>query len=192
MEQIGQFTVFWVFVSIGVGCGIFLIVSMVVGEVTDAVGHWFGGDGADHDVGGGADGMEMATPSFFSFKILLSFLTGFGVAGAIATSADQSVPLSIGWGVGAGFVMAALTYLFVNFLASQQASINVTDTSFIGKEGRIIVEIPEGGIGQVQVNTHAGSLSKLAKAVDGQFVAENSLVTIERLADQVALVKRLA
>jgi len=203
-DRIDQILAFWTFLTIGLVTGGFLIVTMVIGELSELFEDIFGGDhdiidhDIDHDVpheighhDAEHDGMaEMYTPSMFSFRIILAFLSGFGIAGAIAIHLDQGILLSSLYGVGTGFAMGFLNYLFVLFLAAGQASFNVSETDFVGREARVIVSIPADGLGQVQIDTGMGTMTKLSRSSEGVVIPENSIVRVERIVGQTVLVKR--
>lgn len=210
LEYLDRQLVFWTFMAIGLTSGGFLLVTMLLGEVSELFGDLFGGDHdfSGHDTGGDADHGDLhdsdhggdhgvhggdiagiATPSFFSFKFVLAFASGFGTTGAITTFQGYNVLASSGFGILAGFVMAVITYGFVMFLASQQASLNISSTDFIGKDGIVTVDIPENGLGQIIVEVGGTSLSKLAQSVDGKIIRERSAVVVTGNVGQMVLVR---
>ena len=203
-DRIDQILAFWTFLTIGLVTGGFLVVTMAIGEVSELFEDFFGGDhdfGVDHDVShdghdGGHDTHdshdtgEMNVPSVFSFRIVLAFLSGFGIAGAIAIHLDQGILLSGFYGVVTGFGMGILNYLFVCFLAAGQASFNVSETDFVGKEGRVIVDIPAEGLGQIQIDTGMGTITKLSSSIENVYIPENSMVRVEKIVGQTVLVRR--
>lgn len=201
-ERIDQILAFWTFLAIGLVTGGFLVATMIVGEVSELFGDLFDGDhdvSIDHDVDNDAGHSgydshdietDMQTPSFFSFRIILAFLSGFGIAGAIAIHLDQSIFVSSLYGIASGFVMGFLNYLFVLFLSAGQASFNVNENDFIGKEGRVIVGIPAEGLGQIQIDTGMGTITKLSSSIENIAIPENSMVRVERIVGQTVLVKR--
>src|SRR5437867_2829285 len=107
-------TAFVVFLVIaGVGF-VFLLVSLVFGEIFDHLG---GADfGHDLDHGG---------PGFFSTRILSVFITAFGGFGAVGTHYGLSPLASSGVGFASGAGFASLIYAFARFLYGQQASSDV-------------------------------------------------------------------
>jgi len=206
LEYLDRQLVFWTFMAIGLTSGGFLLVTMLLGEISEVFGDLFGGDHDfdGHDLSGDADHGDihdaghdvhvgdiagLATPSAFSFKFILAFASGFGTTGAITTFSGYNVLASSGFGVLAGFVMAGLTYGFVMFLASQQASLNISSNDFIGRNGTVIVDIPENGLGQILLEIGGSSLSKLAQAADGKKIPERSNVEVISTIGQVVLVK---
>ena len=214
-DRIDQILTFWVFLTIGLLSGGFLLLTMLLGEVSEIFSDLFGHSdlamdhdvshdisGADHDTGhevghdheashDSSNTAGISTPSVFSFRIILSFLCGFGVIGAIAAHLGNSAVISSLYGLGTGMVMAALSYMFVLFLASQQASVNITAEDFVGKQARVIVSIPADGLGQVQIDTGVGSITKLSRSTDHLPISENSMVRIESISGQTALVTKV-
>ncbi len=205
-EYLDKVMVFWTFLAIGLVSGGFLILTMVLGEVSEIFSDIFGGDhdfdhGVDHDTGvdgdqdvadhdfdhTGSDAAGISSPSFLSFRILLSFFSGFGVTGAIATYLKEPVIMSSIYGLGVGAIMMILTYLFVLFLSSQQASVNISTAELVGKEGYVTVDIPANGFGQVMINTEVGSISKLASSTDGP-IPEKSFVRVNKILSDILLV----
>ena len=86
--------------------------------------------------------------------------------------------------------MGFLNYVFVLFLSAGQASFNVNENDFIGKEGRVIVDIPAEGLGQIQIDTGMGTITKLSSSIENIAIPENSMVRVERIVGQTVLVKR--
>ncbi|QQG45627.1 MAG: hypothetical protein HYW89_01765 [Candidatus Sungiibacteriota bacterium] len=211
MEYLDKVFVFWTFLAIAIASGGLLLATFIIGEVSELLGDIFGGAGdTDHDLGHGADtdvGADhdvdhdfghldsdmagLSSPSFLSFRILLAFFAGFGVTGAIATHYKEAVIVSSLYGLAVGTVLMILMYLFVALLASQQASFNVSEKDFIGKEGYVTVEVPIGGLGQVLLDTGAGSITKLCRAINDELIPERSVVKIERTLGGVVLVSRV-
>lgn len=206
LEYLDRQLVFWTFLAIGLTSGGFLLITMLLGEISELFGDLFGGDhdfsthdassdtdqGSLHDISHDVhvgDMSGIATPSAFSFKFILAFASGFGTVGAITTFEGYNVLASSGFGVLAGFIMAGLTYAFVVFLSSQQASVNVSSNDFVGREAVVIVDIPEKGLGQVILEIGGFSLSKLAQSAENKTIPERSMVIVTGTVGQVVLVK---
>src|SRR5688572_2277713 len=109
-----------IYAAIGAFGFLFLLIMLFVGEL-------FGGD-HDHDMGGGHDVAhdgDAGGPSIFSARIMASFLTAFGVGGAVGRFYGFGHPAASGMGVVAGIVMAGAVFQFAKILYSQQASSEV-------------------------------------------------------------------
>jgi membrane protein implicated in regulation of membrane protease activity len=204
--HLDRLLVFWTFLAIGVAASLFVIITLMLGELGDLFGadHDFDhGSDLSHDVahdhdfhaelGAGAESMAgLTAPHLFSFRIIITFVAGFGLIGAVSTWAGASVIMSSVYGLIAGMIMAGLMYAFVHYLATQQASVNVSDSDLIGKEAQVVVKIPADSVGQVQFNTTSGTMTKIAMSTDHTEIPEGSVVKIERITGQTAFVKKLA
>jgi membrane protein implicated in regulation of membrane protease activity len=198
-QHLDKVLTFWTFLAIGIAASLFVIVTLVMGEV----GEMFGGDHdfdhgghegtPDHDLGVGhtSDMAGLKAPHLFSFRIIITFVSGFGLVGAIASWAGSSILASCTYGVIAGLVMAGLMYVFVSYLASQQASINISDSDMLNKEAQVVVKIPPDAVGQVQFNTTTGTMTKLAMSIDHTEIPEGAVVKIEKITGQTAFVSRV-
>ncbi|MBN1326041.1 DUF1449 family protein [Candidatus Falkowbacteria bacterium] len=203
LAHLDKIFTFGVFLTIGlVAAGISLF-SLFLGELGDAFGIDHDFDHPDHDLhvdhgadhpDSGGDHTDMAglrAPGFFSFRIIMSFVAGFGLVGAICSYLKMGVFASSGIGILAGFLMAVLMYAFVNFLAKQQASANISANDLVGKEVMVIVKIPKNEAGQIQATTHTGTITYLAQSEDGSEILEGNTVKVTKAMGQTVIVTRL-
>lgn len=203
LAHLDKILTFGVFLTIGlVAAGISLF-SLFLGELGDAFGadhdfdhpdHEVAGHDADHPdtASGHTDMAGLRAPGFFSFRIMMSFVAGFGLVGAICTYLKMGVFASSGIGILAGLAMAGVMYAFVSFLAKQQASVNITADELVGKEVMVIVKIPKNEAGQIQATTHAGTITYLAQSEDGSEILEGNTVKVIKTMGQTVIVARLA
>lgn len=99
-EWLSQVSAFTVFLSIaGVGF-LFLLISLIFGEIFE---HFEGG--FDHDVDHGG-------PGFLSTRVLSVFVTAFGGFGAVATHYGLSAVPASGVGFASGMLFASMIYAF--------------------------------------------------------------------------------
>jgi membrane protein implicated in regulation of membrane protease activity len=175
-DLLGQFSAFSVFLSIAALGFLFLLVSLIFGEVFE---HF--GDG-DHDLGHGG-------PSFFSVRILSVFVTAFGGFGAVGIHYGLSPLASSGTGFLSGLFFASLIYAFARFLFGQQASTEIHATDVVGHSARVVVAIPAGGMGQVRCQVGEEIFDKMARTRDGAALAENSIVTVEEVLGEICIVR---
>ena len=176
-----QFSAFTVFLGIAAVGFVFLLISLLLGEVFE---HF--GDTAfehDHDLGHGG-------PSFFSARIMSVFITAFGGFGAIATNYGYGVLPSSGVGFASGLFFASLIYGFARFLYGQQASSDVRSSDIVGRTARVIVAIPAGGVGQVRCQIGEDLMDKIARASDDGAIPENTAVKVERVLGEIVVVSR--
>lgn len=171
-----------VYAAIGAFGFLFLLVMLFVGEV-------FGGDhdvGADHDLHADAD--HGGGPSLFSARIMASFLTAFGVGGAVGRYYQLSHPASSGVGVVSGVVLAGIVYQFARLLYSQQASSEVRVAALVGRLAEVSVAIPAGGVGQVSLTFGGERTEHIARTQDGSALNRGTEVIITGLRGDTVVV----
>ncbi|MBK5292514.1 MAG: hypothetical protein JJE04_12665 [Acidobacteriia bacterium] len=173
-DFITQLSSFAVFIGIGSLGFLFLLVSLVFGEI-------FEGHDLDHDLDHG--------PSFFSTRILSVFVTAFGGFGAIATQYGLSVLPASGVGFAGGLVFASLIYYFAQFLYGQQATTQLQTGDVVGMTARVIVSIPANGVGQVRCRVGEEMVDRIAKGKGGMTIAENTVVRIEESLGEMVVVR---
>lgn len=168
---------FTVFIAIGAIGFLFLLASLVIGELFDHAGDFFHGDGMDHG------------PSFFSSRVLSVLVTAFGGTGAIATQMGLGVVASSIIGSLSGFFFAAIILAFARFLFSQQSSSDVKRQDLIGRNAEVIVTIAAGGLGQVRCLVGETLVDRIAQAADGSSIVVHTIVTIESDTGQTLVVR---
>ena len=178
-DWFSQFTGFSVFLAISALGFVFLLVSLVFGEVFEH----FGGDSFDLHVDHGG-------PGFFSSRVVSVFITAFGGFGALGIHYGLSPLASSGIGMVSGIFFASLVYLFARFLYQQQASTDIHASDPVGRTARVIVAIPANGLGQVRCNVGEELLDRIARSRDGQAIPENSVVLIEQVLGETVIVRR--
>ncbi|MBI1983074.1 MAG: hypothetical protein HYS61_02620 [Acidobacteria bacterium] len=173
---------FGVFLGLAAIGFIFLLISLVAGELFD-LGDLFGGHDVDvGDHGGG--------PSFFSSRVISVFITAFGGFGAIGSHLGYGVGVSTAMGVASGLVFGGLLYLFITFLHGQEASSDVRVGDLVGSTGQVSVAIPKGGLGQVRCSQGESVVEKIARSQDGEEISVNTLVKVEAVVGETILVRR--
>ncbi|HOL71524.1 MAG TPA: hypothetical protein PLA43_09775 [Bryobacteraceae bacterium] len=177
-EWLSQVSAFTVFLSIaGVGF-LFLLISLIFGEIFE---HFEGG--FDHDIDDGG-------PGFLSTRVLSVFVTAFGGSGAVATHYGLSAVAASGVGFASGMLFASMIYAFARFLWAQQATSEMRVADLVGQTARVVVGIPSGGVGQVRCRIGEQLIDKIARAADGGAIAEHSVVRIlEALGETVIVVR---
>jgi membrane protein implicated in regulation of membrane protease activity len=175
LPQLNAFTVFLAIAGVGF---VFVLVSLLFGEIFEHFDMTL-----DHDLGHGG-------PGFFSTRALSVFVTAFGGFGAIAVDRGFSALAASGVGLASGLVLAGAIYYFGVFLYSQQASSDVRSEDLVGQTGRVVVTIPAGGVGQVRCRLGEELVDKIARADDGQSIAENTSVRVEHVVGELIVVKR--
>jgi membrane protein implicated in regulation of membrane protease activity len=174
-SQISTFSVFLGIAAVGF---IFLLVSLLFGEIFDH----FGDGGFDHDLDHGG-------PSFLSPRILSVFITAFGGFGAMAIHYGLSTLGASGVGFASGICFASLIYLFARFLYGQQATTRLQASDLAGRTARVVVSIPTKGVGQVRCQVGEEVVDTIARSRDGQAVPENTIVVVEEVLGEIVIVR---
>jgi len=179
-DWFSQFSAFAVFLSITVVGFVFLLLSLIFGELFE---HFGDGGGFDHDIDHGG-------PGFFSTRVISVFVMAFGGFGAIGAQYGLSPLPASGVGFAGGAVFAWIIYAFLRVLYSQQSSTEVRDSDLVGQVARVVVAIPAGGLGQVRCQVGEKMVDKIARSRDGQAVPENAAVRIEEMLGDTVVVQR--
>jgi hypothetical protein len=179
LSDVSALTVFLAIAAVGF---LFLLISLVFGEVFE---HFEFAHDLGHDIGHGG-------PTIFSVRGMAIFVTAFGSVGAIATYRGYGVLPSSGFGLVSGGVLATLVYFFARFLYSQQASSTITSGDLVGLTAQVLVAIPENGVGQVRCLVGESMIDKVAQSRDGRAIAHNSVVKIEEVVGDFVVVSPAA
>ena len=170
----GLMTIFLIIGAIGF---LFLLISLVVGDVFEAFGFDF-----DPDLDGSGDF------GLFDSRVIAIFLTAFGGGGTIAAALGYGTPASLGAGFLGGIVFGAIVFYFGKFLHSQQASSAVRLEEMLGRSAEVIVSIKPGQVGQISCRVGEERIEKLARARDGREIKAGALVRIDSIASDSVIV----
>jgi amino acid permease len=176
-DWMSNLSTFTVFLGIG-GVGfVFLLISLIFGELFEHFDQSF-----DHDLDHGG-------PGVLSSRVLSVFVTAFGGFGALAANSGYSIAGSSGIGFGSGVVFGGIIYYFARFLFGQQATTQIRSTDIQGQTARVIVAIPKDGVGQVRMQVGEELVDKIAKSHDGGAIRENTVVAIEQVHGEMVVVR---
>ncbi len=128
-------------------------------------------DHGDLDASGG--------PSPFGTRVIAAFITFFGVGGIVGQHFELGHPASSGIGIVLGLVAATAVHQFAKLLYSQQASSGVSMRDLVSREARVIVAIPESGVGEVTLMVGLEETVQLARSVDGSAIPAGGDVVIQ-------------
>lgn len=179
-EWFSSFSAFTVFLSIAAIGFLFLLVSLIFGEIFE----FFDAD-TDFD-----HGLEHGGPSFFSTRVLSVFVTTFGAVGAIGVRYGMGTGAASATGAASGVALGSLIYFFARFLYAQQASSDLSVQDLVGHTGRIVVSIPAGGVGQIRLQIGEMLVDKIARSNDGSAVPENTVAKVEEVLGETLVVRR--
>lgn len=175
LSQISQFAVFLAISAIGF---VFLVISLIFGEIADHLD-------ASLDTDASHEG-----PGVLSTRVLSVFVTAFGGFGAVGSYYGLGTLAASGVGFLSGVFFAGLIYAFASFLYSQQASSAVVTKEIVGQPARVVVSIPAGGVGQVRCRLGEDLVDKIARSRDGAAIPENTSVTIVEAVGELVVVAR--
>ena len=176
-----EFTSLVLFLVVG-GIGfLFLIFSLVMGDIFEA----FGADlGFNPHVGDGEFGV-------LDSRVLSVFLTALGGIGAIGIEFGLGLIVSFFLGLGGGVLFGALVFAFGYFLYTQQASSSVSERDLIGRTAKVIVGILPENVGQISCTVGEEKVEKLARTRNGEEIKAGTLVLIEEAAGDSFIVSSM-
>ena len=133
----------------------------------------------DHSHGDhGHDGGNVPAVSIFSPKVLAAFVLGFGVGGAIATLYGFGALASVLSGLAAGLVVGLIALLALRLLYGQQSSSTLLSGEAVGKTGRVTIEAPASGLGEVEVSVRGSAQTYSASSDSGEPIPRGALVRV--------------
>jgi membrane protein implicated in regulation of membrane protease activity len=175
-EFLSNFSPLMVFLAIaGIGF-VFLLVSLVVGDIFDSFGF-------DTGVDGGADGHAL-----LDSRVISVFVTSFGGIGAIGIQMGLSIVASSLLGLAGGVVLGGLVSLFARFLYKQQSTSTVGAAQMVGRTAQVIVSITPGSLGQISCRVGEERIEKLARSKDNLEIKAGSMVRVEEVAGDSVIV----
>lgn len=173
-EFLSNITPLAVFLGIAVIGFVFLLISLVVGDIFDSLGFDLGLDG-------GADGA-------LDSRVISVFVTAFGGFGAIGIQMGLSIVFSSLLGLGGGVLFGGLVSLFGRFLYRQQSSSSVTTAQLVGRSAQVIVPITPGSLGQVSCRVGEERVEKLARTRDNREIKAGATVRVDEVAGDSLIV----
>ena len=164
-----------IFLAVGVIGLLFLLVSLVVGDVFEAMGFDFGLD-ASHDFG------------VFDSRVIAVFLRAFGGFGVIGASLGYGALAGSLFGLLGGAIFGAIVFYFGKLLYNQQSSSSVSAENLIGRTAQVVVGIKPGGLGQISCRVGEERVEKLARTSSGEEIKAGQIVRIESIGSDSVLV----
>ena len=175
-EFLSNITPLMIFLGLATLGFVFLLISLVVGDIFDSFGFETGLDG-------GADGHGL-----LDSRVISVFVTAFGGFGAIGIQMGLSIVASSLLGLGGGIILGGLVSLFGRFLYKQQSSSSVTTAQLIGRPAQVVVAIAPGSLGQVSCRVGEERIEKLARARDNLEIKAGATVRVDEVAGDSLIV----
>ena len=174
------------FFLICMGVGLVLLLFSIFGAVGDHDFHFDHDAGADH----GGDSGHDDGPSFFSFRVMVTFMTVFGAIGALCMQYKIPVIWSSLIGFAAGILAAFLAWYLMRQTFKQQASSHIVNADLIGKIAMVITAIPAGGNpGEISLEVKSQRKSFPAKTADNTAVRNGTQVVVKEVTTAVLIVE---
>lgn len=177
MDFLTNLNLLTLFVVIG-GIGfVFLLISLVVGDIFEAVGF---------DLNAGDSGLDFG---FLDSRVIAVFITAFGGFGAIGAQMGYGAVVSSLIGLLGGVIFGGVVSLFGRFLIGQQASSSVTDSDLVGRTAQVTVAIKSGEIGQITARIGDERIDRIARSADGEEIKVGTMVTVAAIAGDSVIVE---
>ncbi|MBK0422323.1 hypothetical protein JD292_09580 [Leucobacter sp. CSA2] len=132
-----------IFLIIGIVGGVLLLISLVLDGIFDAF-----------DFGDGP----------LSLTTIAAFTSIFGFASFACVGAGMSTPLAAVVGALAGLVGGAAAFWLSKLIRGAESSTAVSSGDLVGVTGAVVLQIPEGGLGEVAVIRNGERISLSATA----------------------------
>lgn len=118
---------------------------------------------------------------------------GAAVAGAVGLLAllvfRVGTTASVLWTAGAGLVVSLVAEAILVYLPNRrQVEETLTAVDADGREARVVIAIPPGGVGEVAFRDGDGDVHLGARSAGGEAIAPDMRVRIERVSHRVAIV----
>lgn len=168
------FSLMTIFLAIGAIGFLFLLISLIIGDVFDSLGFNF--DGVDGDVG------------VLDSRVISVFLTAFGGFGVIGVTAGAGTLGSTAAGLLGGIIFGAIVFYFGKFLIGQQSSSSVSSDMLIGRTAQVVVGIRPGQLGQISCRVGEEKVEKLARTISGEEIKMGQIVRIDAIGSDSVIV----
>ena len=175
-EFLSNISSLMVFLGIAAIGFIFLLISLLLGDIFDSFG-------VDAGLDGGADGHGL-----LDSRVISVFVTSFGGFGAIGIQMGLGIVASSLIGLGGGVVLGGLVSLFARFLYKQQSSSSVGGAQMIGRTAQVVVSIAPGSLGQISCRIGEERIEKLARSKDNREIKAGAMVRVDAIAGDSVIV----
>ena len=173
LSNVSSLMVFLAIAAIGF---IFLLLSLVVGDIFDSFGF-------DTGLDGGADGHAL-----LDSRVISVFVTSFGGFGAIGIQMGFGIVASSLIGLAGGVVLGGLVSVFARFLYKQQSSSSVGAAQMVGRTAQVVVPIAPGSLGQISCRVGEERIERLARSKDNLEIKAGAMVRVEEIAGDSVIV----
>ncbi len=171
-------TLLIIFIAIGALGFLFLMISLIIGDLFDAFDFDSAFDGGHGDFG------------LLDTRVISVFLTTFGGIGAILVQLGYNAVIASVSGLVGGVILGAAVYFFGKLLYSQQSNSSVGAAQLVGKTAQVIVPILPDSIGQISIRVGEERIEKIARTRDGSEIKAGQDVFIESVSGDGVVVSQ--
>jgi membrane-bound ClpP family serine protease len=133
------------FLVIGLVGLVLLLVSLVVGDLFDGA-------------------LDVLAGDVFTSAVIGAFVSATGFGGAAAQAFGLPMVLAVPAGLATGVVFGAFAYWLTSLLSDADSDATPTTDDALGREGRVVTDIPEVGFGVVTILVGGHTMRLNAKA----------------------------
>ncbi len=133
------------FLVIGIAGLVLVGVSLVLGDLFDGV-------------------LDVLAGDVFSSAVLGGFVSAFGFGAALMQGIGAPAILSVPVGIAAGVVVGWLAWSLTRLVKDGSSDGTLTADDALGRSGRVITAIPDGGFGAIRLMIGGHSVQLNAKA----------------------------
>jgi dipeptide/tripeptide permease len=170
------FAVFLIICGVGF---LFLMISLLIGDLFEAFDFDLDIDGSDGNFG------------MLDSRVISVFLTAFGAMGALTMQFGYGPLAAVGAGIGSGLLFGALVFAFGYLLYSQQSTSNVGNRDLVGRTAKVVVGIKPGELGQISCTVGEERIEKLARVKGDVELKEGETVFIEEAGTEAFIVSSM-
>ena len=174
-EFLSNISPLMVFLAIGAIGFVFLLATLILGDIFDSLGIDTGLDGTDGH-------------GFLDSRVISVFVTAFGGFGAIGIQMGLSIVVSSLLGLAGGVVLGGVVSFFARFLYKQQSSSSVSTGQLVGRTAQVIVSIAPGSLGQISCRIGEERVEKLARSKDNREIKTGAIVRVDEIAGDSVIV----
>lgn len=177
MDFLSNLNLVLIFAVIGAIGFVFLLISLVIGDVFESIGF---------DLNGGPDGG--VDFGLLDSRVLAVFITAFGGFGVIGAQQGFGAFVSSLIGLLGGIFFGAAVSVFGRFLIGQQASSSVTDQDLIGRTAQVTVAIKAGTVGQITAKIGDERVERIARTKGNVELPAGSVVRVDSIVGDAVIV----
>jgi membrane-bound ClpP family serine protease len=125
-----------------------------------------------------------------SGKVVATALVAFGATGMLTSYYDWEPFLGALTSALSAVFLGAVVWFAINALHNQTASTDFQISSVTGRNGEVIIGIPQGSVGEIQVATHSGTRQMIARSSTGDPIPPGTSVRVLEVRGSMVIVER--